>query len=223
MGPQEQLVPSSQIPKGQITPCDGGHLAPDADLPQSGPQGTPGSHCLSPLTEPLQALTAGIESATTGEKWVQLPQPLGKIQAGARCALLLPLPLMLHLTLVLETGASSVSMTGSPSPLRKPLHNPASHLPEAYRSCVGFPITALIKSGPRGYLFLLFQASMFGSSSHTQACSTCKRLEVPLDITLPAGDVSLQALSAGVMPENPKEEEPAELPFREEMVFPLPQ
>lgn len=80
---------------------------------------------------------------------------------------------MFQLTQALETGASGISnsicVTGSSGPLRAPPHNPASHLPEAYRSCVGFPITPLIKGGPGAYLFLLLQDSMFASGTHQPA------------------------------------------------------
>lgn len=91
------------MPQTQICPSQG-HKAPQLSLPVP-------THRAPPSTDswPRKCHNRGWEVG--GGEWAQLPQPLGKIQAGARCALLLPLPLMLHLTQALETGASSISIS----------------------------------------------------------------------------------------------------------------
>lgn len=76
---------------------------------------------------------------------------------------------------------------------------------------------------PQG-LLISADPSFHVCQQRTPACSTCEQLEVPLDVTLPTGDVSLQALSIGMVPGSPNGEEPAELPILQgRNGLPLPQ
>lgn len=86
---------------------------------------------------------------------------------------------------------------------------------------MGFPFAPLIKGGPRAYLFLLLQASMFASSTHI-SLQHPRVAQSYLDVTLPTEDVSLQALSIWHDAREPKGEEPAALPFKEETIFSCP-
>lgn len=70
---------------------------------------------------------------------------------------------------------------------------------------MGLPITPLIKSGPRAYLFLLFQASMFASSTHNSPQHPQVAGSSPSSNLVHWG---CQLRAFGVMPENQKGEEP---------------
>lgn len=81
------------LPQAQICPKQG----------QKAPQAL--TTCPCPQT--LPSTGSWYRKCHSEKKQAQLPPPLGRIQAGARCALLLPLLLKMHLTPVLETGAST--------------------------------------------------------------------------------------------------------------------